>query len=59
MQKMTEDGLVACGVIPDDSPKYVNAITITAEQAKKDEDEVVIVELSTTISSASTKWLVK
>jgi hypothetical protein len=46
MQKMTEDGLVACGVIPDDSPKYVNAITITAEKAKKDEDEVVIVTLS-------------
>ena len=49
MQKMTEDGLVACGVIPDDSPKYINAITITAEKAKDDEEELVIVELSTTI----------
>lgn len=49
MLKMTEDGLVACGVIPDDSPKYINAITITAEKAKDDEDEVVEVELSPTI----------
>ena len=47
MLKMTEDGLVACGVIPDDTPKYINAITITAEKAKEDEDEVVEVELST------------
>lgn len=45
MQKMAEDGLVACGVIPDDTPKYINAITITAEKAKDDEDEVVEVEL--------------
>ncbi len=47
MQKMVEDGLVACGVIPDDTQKYVNAITITAEPAKKGEDDVVVVELST------------
>ena len=35
MTKLLEDGLVACGVIPDDTPKYINAITITAEKAKK------------------------
>lgn len=41
MQKMVEDGLVACGVIPDDSPKYVGQITMTGEKVPNDQfDEV-------------------
>lgn len=49
MQKLTEDSLVVCGVIPDDSQKYVSGINITAEKVKNNEDELVIVELSTGI----------
>jgi len=35
MQKMIEDGLVACGVFPDDDQKYVASITTTAEYVPK------------------------
>ena len=49
MQKLVEDGLVACGVIPDDSQKYVNGISTTAEKIRDDEDDVVIVQLFTPI----------
>lgn len=45
MVKMAEDALVAARVIPDDSPKYVSGIEITAEKAK--EAELVIHILST------------
>ena len=43
MQKMVEDGLVACGVLPDDDQKYVSGITVTAEQIKKGEDDEVVI----------------
>lgn len=35
MTKMIEDGLVACGVLPDDDQKYVASITTTAEYVPK------------------------
>lgn len=47
MVKMCEDALVACGVLPDDNPKYVRSITITAQPNKKGEDDVVIINIST------------
>lgn len=46
LTKLVEDGLVACGVIPDDCPKYVAKISVSAEKAKVGEDDVVIVQLS-------------
>lgn len=45
MQKLTEDGLVACGVLPDDSPQYVEAVTLVTGKG----DDVVEV----TIASSS------
>lgn len=35
MQKMIEDGLVACGVLPDDTQAYVSQIVITGEYVPK------------------------
>jgi len=49
LTKLVEDGLVACGVIPDDSQKYIKNISVSSEKSKKDEDDVVEVELSPTI----------
>lgn len=40
MVKLIEDGLVRCGVLPDDTQKTVASITITAEQS--DANEVVV-----------------
>lgn len=37
MLKMTEDALVAAGVLLGDDPKYVRSIKITAEKAEKDD----------------------
>jgi hypothetical protein len=45
MLKMVEDALVHAGVIPDDTPKYVASITITAEKSKADEVDVQITPL--------------
>lgn len=45
MTKMVEDGLVACGVLPEDDQNYVSGITTTAEKIVKTEDEVVVVEI--------------
>jgi hypothetical protein len=42
MQKMVEDGLVHAGVLPDDTPKYVAGITVTAEKDQADEVDVTI-----------------
>jgi protocatechuate 3,4-dioxygenase beta subunit len=43
MQKLLEDSLVAHGVLPDDTPKYVGELRITAEKAPKGaQDEVVV-----------------
>lgn len=42
MLKMVEDALVACGVFPDDTPKYVASITVTAEKDQADEVDVTI-----------------
>ena len=42
MLKMTEDALVAAGVIPGDDPKFVGKITITGEQIKTGWDEVTV-----------------
>lgn len=39
MAKLVEDGLVHCGIIPDDSPKYVRSMTLVTE---KGEDEVEV-----------------
>jgi len=47
MTKLIEDSLVACGVLPDDNPKYVRSITITAQPNKKGEDDVVEIHIST------------
>lgn len=46
MQKMCEDALVAAGVLPNDDPKHVGSITITAEKAGKSEPEEVTVEIA-------------
>lgn len=46
MQKMVEDGLVACEVLPEDDQKFVSGITITAEKIAKGEDMEVVVRLS-------------
>lgn len=47
MAKCVEDSLVACGVLPDDGPKYVASMLLTTEKAKKGEADRVEVELST------------
>lgn len=44
MLKMVEDGLVACGVFPDDTPQYVASINVTGEKIKTG-DEVVTVTI--------------
>jgi hypothetical protein len=46
MTKMTEDALVACGVLPDDTPKYVNRIILTSEKIGKNEADEVVVHIS-------------
>lgn len=51
MMKLVEDGLVASGVLPDDTQRYVSGITITAEKIGKNEDEVVVVELSPSLAT--------
>lgn len=45
MIKMCEDALVACGVLPDDSQKYVCKISTTAEQIKKGDKQIVEVTI--------------
>lgn len=45
MVKMCEDALVACKVIPDDTQEYVSKISITAEQIKKGEKQIVEVTI--------------
>lgn len=52
MLKMIEDGLVACGVFPDDTPDYVAALTVTGEKVGKADDEEVVVTI-TPCASAS------
>jgi hypothetical protein len=42
MLKMTEDALVAAGVLPGDEQKYVSKVTITGEQIKTGCDEVTV-----------------
>lgn len=46
MLKMVEDGLVATGVLPDDTPQYIARVTITAEKADKDADDEVDIHIS-------------
>ncbi len=45
MQKMVEDGLVACGVIPDDNQKYVASFTPTSEKIPDEQDQEVILNI--------------
>jgi len=45
MLKMCEDALVHCGVLPDDTQEYVSKISITAEQIKKGEKQIVEVTI--------------
>lgn len=42
MQKLCEDGLVACGILPDDSPQYVEAVTLVTGKG----EDVVEVTIS-------------
>ncbi len=44
MVKMVEDGLVACGVLPDDDQKYIASIVVTTEYVPKGkgQNEVVV-----------------
>ena len=41
--KLYEDGLVACGILPDDTPKYVGRYTTVSKKSETGEDYVVIV----------------
>lgn len=43
MLKMTEDALVAAGILPGDEQKYVGQITITAERITDGCDEVEVI----------------
>lgn len=45
MVKMVEDGLVACGIIVDDTQKYVSKISVTSEKQVKGEPDVVVVTI--------------
>lgn len=40
--KLYEDGLVLCGILPDDTPKYVGSYTTRSKKSKTGEDYVVI-----------------
>ena len=45
-EKMIEDGLKLCGVIKDDSPKYVESVTTKVIKSKRDYTEIEIYESS-------------
>ena len=47
MLKMVEDGLVACGVLPDDTPEFVGEVRITSEHLAKGGSDEVEVTLKT------------
>ena len=40
--KLYEDGLVACGILPDDTPKYVGSYTTRSRKSETGSDYVVI-----------------
>ena len=42
MTKAIEDGLRACGILKDDSPKFVSAISLEVADSEKDYDYVEI-----------------
>ena len=41
--KLYEDGLVACGILPDDTPEYVGRYTTVSKKSETGSDYVVIV----------------
>ncbi len=46
MTKMVEDGLVACGVLPEDDQQHVSQITISSEHIKKGQPNEVEVTIA-------------
>lgn len=46
MLKMVEDGLVHCGVLPGDEPKYVGSYSVSGEKIDKAGANEVVVEIN-------------
>ena len=51
MLKMVEDGLVKCGVLPGDEPKYVGSYSVTGEKIAKAGQNEVEVSISGLVAS--------